>query len=127
MTLDELEQRERANAAERRLGTALKFVDYIAKRYEEGWDEPVTENFYNEARALLDEWGRALAASAVERHAQERFMSEPMASATYPVGSAGHQSELLVGMLEDWRNIPPPCPLCGVTASCCSRSDCPRE
>lgn len=36
-----------------RLDSALKFVDYIAKRYENGWDEPITERFYNEAKALL--------------------------------------------------------------------------
>lgn len=36
-----------------RLDKALVFVGYIAKRYEEGWDDPITERFYNEAKALL--------------------------------------------------------------------------
>ena len=45
-----------------RLGEALKFAAYIAKRYEEGWDEPVTERFYSEAKQLL---------SAVERRAPD--------------------------------------------------------
>jgi len=38
-----------------KLQAALVFVDYIAKRYEQGWDDPVTERFYNEAKALLPE------------------------------------------------------------------------
>jgi hypothetical protein len=42
-----------ANCLALKLSSALKFVDYIAKRYEEGWDEPITERFYNEAKALL--------------------------------------------------------------------------
>lgn len=42
------------NEARSRLGAALVFVDYIAKRYEEGWNEPITERFYNEAVALLN-------------------------------------------------------------------------
>lgn len=50
-----------------RLGEALKFVEYIAKRYEESWDEPVTERFYNEAKALL---AGAVEISSTTAHAQ---------------------------------------------------------
>lgn len=46
---------ERVFELESRLDKALVFVDYIAKRYEQEWDDPITERFYNEAKALLVE------------------------------------------------------------------------
>jgi len=58
-TIDDM-QREYAKERQEltfRLHSALKFADYIAKRYEEGWDEPITERFYNEAKTLLVETG----------------------------------------------------------------------
>ena len=36
------------------LHAALRFVRYIATRYEQGWADPITERFYNEAVALLN-------------------------------------------------------------------------
>jgi hypothetical protein len=41
--------------AEDQRDRAVAFVRYIKHRYEEEWDEPITERFYNEAIALLRE------------------------------------------------------------------------
>lgn len=50
---DEIAECRAENAAlTKELDEAMKFVNYIALRYEEGWDEPITEQFYARAVAL---------------------------------------------------------------------------
>lgn len=51
---DQLESlQSRCRALEAQLTEHRVFTHYIAKRYEEGWDEPVTERFYLRAMAAL--------------------------------------------------------------------------